>query len=49
MVCGDILGELAVEIMKPDRELGDCLVGFLTHGKKLPEEFLLWNFAVKQL
>ena len=39
MVCGDILGELVLEILKPDRELGDCLLGFLAHGKKLSEKF----------
>ena len=49
MVCGDILGELVVKILKPDRELGDCLLGFLTNGKKLSEQFSLWNFVMKKL
>ena len=48
LVCGDILGELAVEILKPDCELGDCLFGILAHGKKLSKQFSLRNFAVKQ-
>ena len=48
VVCGDILGELAVEILKPDRELGDCLLGFLAHDQKLSKQFSLRNFAVKQ-
>ena len=49
MVCRDILGELVVEILKPDRELGDCLLGFLAHCKKPPEQFALRNFAMKKL
>ena len=48
MVCRDILSELVVEILNPNRELGDCLLGFLAHGKKLSEQFSLRNFAVKQ-
>ena len=45
---GDILSELAVEILKLDRELGDCLLGFLAHGKELSEQFALRYFAEKQ-
>ena len=41
MVCGDILRELVVKILKPDRELGDCLLVFLANGKKLPKQFAL--------
>ena len=41
---GDIIGELAVKILKPDRELGDCLVGFLAHGKELSRGVLASEF-----
>ena len=46
-MCGDILGQLSAEILKPDRELGDRLVGFLAHGKELSEQFALPNIEVK--
>ena len=49
MVCGDILGELVVKILKPDRELGDCLLRFLAYGVELPEQFSLRDFAMKKL
>ena len=46
---GDIPGELAVEILKPDRELGDCLLWFLAYGNELQEQFPLRNFAMEKL
>ena len=49
MVRRDILGELAVKIQKPDRELGNCLLWFLAYGKKLLEQFSLQNFAMEKL
>ena len=48
-MCEDIICQLSVEILKPDRELGDCLLGFLAHCKKPPEQFALRNFAMKKL
>ena len=48
MVCGDIIAQLSVEILKPDRELSDRLVRFLAHGKELSEQFSLWHFSMEE-
>ena len=45
---GDILGELSVEILKPDRELGHRLLMFLAHRKELSEQFPFGHLAMKK-
>ena len=49
MVRGNILGELAIKILKPDRELGDCFLWFLAYGVELSEQFSLRDFAMEEL
>ena len=41
--------ELAVKILKPYHELGNCLLRFLVNGVELPEQFSLHYFAMKEL
>ena len=49
MMCGDILGELAVKILKPNCELGDCLLWFLAYGVELPDQISRRDFAMEEL
>ena len=49
VVRGNILGELAIKILKPDRELGDCFLWFLAYGVELSEQFSLRDFAMEEL
>ena len=46
---GDILGEMAVKILKADRELGDYPLRFLAYGIELSEQFALRDFAMEKL
>ena len=47
-MCEDIIGQLSIEILKPDRELGNRLVRFLAHGKELSEQFSFWHFLMEE-
>ena len=48
MMRGDILGELSIKILEPDRELGNCLMRFLVNGVDLPKQFTLRYLAIKE-
>jgi hypothetical protein len=44
----DIVGHLAVKILKTDRELSHCFVWFLADREELSELFSLGDFPMKQ-
>ena len=45
---GDILSELLIKILKPDRELGNRLMRFLVNGVELPKQFALRYLTIKE-
>ena len=47
-MCRDIIGQLSVEILESDRELGDRLVRFLAYGKELSEQFSFEHFSMEK-
>ena len=49
MMRGDILDQLVVKILKPDRDLGDCLLRFLAYGVELPDQISRRDFAMEEL